>query len=161
MKEPADPIIKQFYGELTEAHKLAQSRRQLLEPSMPAYDDPTFDDWKKQMTAISRSCAAAVSAAVKRAKRSFVFKRLEALQSDGADLTITNVEHIAREILGRGFDNRAVAEVFGTPGRTAADKSDWSPDRDEVVVNVQVGLRKFLKVLDTYKHLLRIRYNSY
>ncbi|WP_170433172.1 hypothetical protein [Ruegeria arenilitoris] len=75
--------------------------------------------------------AAHLAAAGKRARRELLFGYLHFQKERGADLTVTVVEKYANEILGRGVDRRAVAQMFGTKGRTAANKSDHWPGQFE------------------------------
>ncbi|MBF6992324.1 hypothetical protein [Cupriavidus sp. IK-TO18] len=68
----------------------------------------------------STRCGAAVAAAIKRAKRRLVFRRLA---STTLDVTPTVALHCAQRLLGRGIDGRAALAAFATTGRTAAEKS--------------------------------------
>ncbi|WP_282153944.1 hypothetical protein [Ruegeria atlantica] len=102
------------------------------------------DDWIKgmygDMSARSRKeviykakkiRAAHLAAAGKRARRELLFGYLHFQKERGADLTVTVVEKYAKEILGRGVDRRAVSEMFGATGRTAANKSNHWPGQFE------------------------------
>lgn len=42
----------------------------------------------------------------------------------GLDITPTLANHFAKEVLGRGFDLSVLNAAFGTPGRTAANKTN-------------------------------------
>lgn len=44
------------------------------------------------------------------------------------DITPTAAREIAIRMTGRGIDKRTLADLFGTPGRTAADKSRFFTD---------------------------------
>lgn len=68
------------------------------------------------------------AAAGKRARRALIFQYLERKRAQGTDMTTTVVLHWVKKIMGRGVDSRAVMQMFGTPGRTAADKSGVNPD---------------------------------
>lgn len=67
-------------------------------------------------------CGARVAAAHKRCKRGLVFSELVIARDAGLDITPTVAEHVC-ERLGRGVDFRKALTFFGTPGRTAAQKS--------------------------------------
>ncbi|MBD8828999.1 hypothetical protein [Pseudomonas sp. CFBP 13602] len=77
--------------------------------------------------AMAGRCGAQVAAAHKRCKRGLLFSALMAAQGIGMDITPTVAEHLCSRLIGRGVDVRAALKAFGTPGRTAADKSTVSP----------------------------------
>ncbi|QKZ07845.1 hypothetical protein [Pseudomonas eucalypticola] len=94
-----------------------------------AYDDllKAFLDYLADGVGDLRSmagrCGAQCSAAHKRCKRGLVFAALASAQAEGLDITPTVAEHLCSRLLGRGVDFRAALSSFGTPGRTAANKS--------------------------------------
>jgi len=73
-------------------------------------------------------CGAAVSAAVKREKRFWLLTALVAAKVDGLDVTPAVAKGAARRVLGRRVDERFVAQLLATPGRTAANKSQVKAD---------------------------------
>ncbi|MGE8051301.1 hypothetical protein ACQKPT_23750 [Pseudomonas monteilii] len=68
-------------------------------------------------------CGARVAAAHKRCKRGLVFSELVIARDAGLDITPTVAEHVCERLIGRGVDFRKALTFFGTPGRTAAQKS--------------------------------------
>lgn len=68
-------------------------------------------------------CGARVAAAHKRCKRGLVFSELVTARDAGLDITPTVAEHVFERLIGRGVDFRKALTFFGTPGRTAANKS--------------------------------------
>ncbi len=88
------------------------------------YSEMSYQKRKEVIYKAKKVRAAHLAAAGKRARRALLFDYLTFQKDRGADLTVTVVEKYAKEILGRGVDRRAVAEMFGTTGRTAASKSD-------------------------------------
>ncbi|WP_420170740.1 hypothetical protein ACN99C_26660 (plasmid) [Pseudomonas alloputida] len=68
-------------------------------------------------------CGAQVGAAHKRCKRGLVFAGLDAMRSEGMDITPTVAENLCTALIGRGVDVRVALDAFATPGRTAANKS--------------------------------------
>lgn len=81
-----------------------------------------------EVQAASGRLGATITAAGKRAKRELVFAALYQAQHEGADITPTVALHVAERVLGRGISMRAATKAFGTPGRTAADKSGIRAD---------------------------------
>ncbi|MDQ1817284.1 hypothetical protein RBA41_28660 [Massilia sp. CCM 9210] len=88
-------------------------------PRFPEHDDMA----RREINRAIARCAAAVSAAVKREKRWLVLRTLQRAKDHGLDITPTVVQNTARRFLGRGLDQKAVATLFATPGRTAANHS--------------------------------------
>lgn len=68
-------------------------------------------------------CGARVAAAHKRCKRGLVFSELVTARDAGLDITPIVAEHVCERLIGRGVDFRNALIFFGTPGRTAAEKS--------------------------------------
>ncbi|BDM64312.1 hypothetical protein NFHSH190041_17640 [Shewanella sp. NFH-SH190041] len=97
-------------------------------------DDGTVTDL---MRSAAGKVGAKVSASVKREKRRCVFEALQQAKQQQMDLTPTIVQHMAVRLIGRHFDNKQVIVTFGTPGRTAADKSKLSP-RDTIVLEASI-----------------------
>jgi curved DNA-binding protein CbpA len=59
----------------------------------------------------------------------------------GLDITPTLANHFAKEVLGRGFDLSVLNAAFGTPGRTAANKTTvTTADMDDLKQVCQKGL---------------------
>lgn len=63
-----------------------------------------------------------ISALTKRYKRTYLAGEMRDLMGS-KDITTTAAMHIFKEIMGRGVSNRFLLKVFGTPNRTAANKS--------------------------------------
>ncbi|WP_167884683.1 hypothetical protein [Cupriavidus oxalaticus] len=84
----------------------------------PVLPEPSEVD--RVMRQAARRCGAMVSAAVKRAKRRQIVVRLAGCT---LDITPTVALRCAQRLLGRGIARRAARAAFGTPGRTASDKS--------------------------------------
>jgi hypothetical protein len=113
---------------------------------------PEDDVIHKQMLVISGRCGARCGAAVKKAKRRLVFETLLALNNTHFDLTVTNVQHLTKRVLGRGFDNVKVVKVFGTPGRTAAHRSKTNSETlMEVEQDLDAQLAYFLHEVSLMK----------
>lgn len=68
-------------------------------------------------------CGASVGAAVKREKRAWLLTALVDARNAGLDVTPTVAKGTAQRVLGRRLDERFVAKLFATPGRTAATKT--------------------------------------
>lgn len=88
------------------------------------------DDYlvQKLIRKAAARCGAGVSAAVKREKRSFLLGALLKARSQGVDVTPAVAKGAARRVLGRRLDERFVADLLATPGRTAANKSAVTAD---------------------------------
>jgi len=93
------------------------------------------------MKAAAGRCGAMVAAAIKRAKRDLILKRLGASR---LDITPTVALHSAQRLMGRGVDMRALLPIFGLPGRTAANKSNVSP---AVLESLEATIRTDLDAL--------------
>ncbi len=73
----------------------------------------------------------------------------------GLDITPTLANNFAKELLGRGFDRVVLNTTFGTPGRTAADKTRvTTADLDDLKQVCQKGLA----ALETRVSELRAHY---
>jgi len=85
---------------------------------------PVSDDQVQRLIQVAASrCGAGISAAVKREKRRWLLGALIASRADGLDVTPAVAKGAARRVLGRRVDERFVAQLLATPGRTAANKS--------------------------------------
>lgn len=85
---------------------------------------PEEDDLVQRLIQQAASrCGAGISAAVKREKRFWLLTALVAARADGLDVTPAVAKGAARRVLGRRVDERFVAQLLATPGRTAANKS--------------------------------------
>lgn len=91
------------------------------------YGEMSYRKRKEAIYKAKRTRAAHLAAAGKRARRALLFDYLTFQKNRGADLTVSIVDRYAKEILGRGVDRRTVSEMFGTKGRTAANKSQHIP----------------------------------
>lgn len=92
-------------------------------PCFPDDDDLVH----KLIQQAAARCGANVGAAVKREKRTWLLAALLNARSAGLDVTPAVVKGAAQRVLGRRLDERFVAKLFATPGRTAASKSDVQP----------------------------------
>lgn len=148
---PTREIIADYSGDLDECYREMSHILERMEASRPNHRGDKFDEWHKRKMSTVRRCAALSAAASKRAKRSFVLCYLDLLAGDH-DFTITNVSHCVREVLGRNVDSVVIAKDFGTKGRTAADKSSWSHEQlDQLVEQMKSDLDVLLK------HMARVR----
>lgn len=82
-----------------------------------------LDEEEGDMRSHAGRCGARLAAAHKRCKRGLIFSVLAQAQDHGLDITPTVAEHLCARLIGRGVDFSAALEKFGTPGRTAANKS--------------------------------------
>lgn len=73
-----------------------------------------------------RRQAALISAATKRAKRELVFLYLLQAKEAGLDITPTVAKHAVGRILQRSVSSAELIQRFGTPERTASEKSTIS-----------------------------------
>lgn len=89
-------------------------------PCFPENDDQV----QRLIQQAASRCGAGISAAVKREKRSWLLRALVAARADGLDVTPAVAKGAARRVLGRRVDERFVAQLLATPGRTAANKSN-------------------------------------
>lgn len=83
--------------------------------------------------------AQALGAITKRTKAALVRDHLQVIAQE-YDITPTAARSLAKEITGRGVDPLTLAALFGTKGRTAADKSAFFTDptyRAEVLESPQ------------------------
>lgn len=73
----------------------------------------------------------------------------------GLDITPTLANNFAKEVLGRGFDRAVLNTAFGTPGRTAANKTNvTTADMDDL----KKVCHKGLTALETRVSELRAHY---
>lgn len=73
----------------------------------------------------------------------------------GLDITPTLANNFAKEVLGRGFDRAVLSTAFGTPGRTAANKTNvTTADMDDL----KKVCHKGLTALETRVSELRAHY---
>ncbi len=141
------PILSTYRNELKEAYEEAHNFNEKIDLKLKGADYEKAKKLHDSKRSANRRCAALSSAASKRAKRAFVFAYLRNISGD-PDFTITNVHHCVNSVLGRSVDRRAIAEEFGTPDRTAADKSDWShEDLKDLIIKIETDLKSFQKSL--------------
>jgi len=120
------------------------------------YGDPNFphDDGlvQKLIQQAAARCGAGVSAAVKREKRVWLLNALLEAYAAGLDVTPAVAKGAAQRVLGRRIDERFVAKLFATPGRTAADKSRVQPaDLAQIENRLDLELAPLLNQIDTEK----------
>jgi hypothetical protein len=95
--------------------KLAEIRKKHLKILNRLYEMPAEPKQAK---------AAALSAAVKNLKRDLTFLVIDRIaESHQIDMTTTVGGHITKLLLGRSVALTTLIERYGTPGRSAADKS--------------------------------------
>lgn len=70
-----------------------------------------------------RRLGAATAALGKRARRMLILAYLVDARDSGLDITPTVALRFAQHVIGRGLMRTELNKVFGTPGRTASDKS--------------------------------------
>lgn len=83
------------------------------DPVMPTSPDKTARAKAAQL----------IGAASKRALRRYVVEGLDGAKAEGQDVTPAIAQHVCHQIVGRGVKREFLSSRFGTPGRTAADKS--------------------------------------
>lgn len=82
-----------------------------------------LDALKKQALAIK---AQFIGAAGKRLRQAVAVHLLDKLKLSGWDITPTVAVKIAKMLLGRGVNRKMLLDKYATPGRTAAEKADFS-----------------------------------
>ncbi len=97
---------------------------ELLADMRDIIEGPDLDSNFKEMRRITGICGQKCGAAAKRYKRAVVLDELTHQAKLGQDITPTVAGHFFENLIGRGVDGRKLIEVFGKPGRTAADKTD-------------------------------------
>lgn len=83
------------------------------DPVMPTRPDKTARAKAAQL----------IGAASKRALRRYVVEGLDGAKAEGQDVTPAIAQHVCHAIVGRGVQREFLGQRYGTPGRTAADKS--------------------------------------
>lgn len=101
--------------------------------------------------------AALISAATKRAKRTLVLEYLFQAKGSGLDITITVARHSVGRVLGRNVSRSEVIQKFGSPGRTASDKSEVGADdlacvEKEIVERLNVLQAAMRHVREALRH---------
>lgn len=82
-----------------------------------------LDELKKQALATK---AQFVGAAGKRLRQAVAVDLLDALKAAGWDITPAVAVEVAKHLLGRGVNRKMLLNMYATPGRTAADKADFT-----------------------------------
>ncbi|WP_134019326.1 hypothetical protein [Modicisalibacter xianhensis] len=136
-----DEALKAAYDRYLQDMKLA-GRNSLGQMEQLAMIDGSLEE---EMKRASSRLGAAVGAASKRATREAIFTALELARGNGLDITPTVALHVAERVMGRGVSMRAATARFGTPGRTAADKSATSAVD---LVELEQQIRNELKTLN-------------
>lgn len=114
-------LLAEYSKSVGKAYReLAKFVKELRKDQLPPVE------FRKIMAIATGTCGAACSAASKRLMRAVVLDGLEKAKTTGLDITPTVAQHVAERILGRGVDKLSTLEVFATPGRTAANKSQVS-----------------------------------
>jgi hypothetical protein len=94
-----------------------------------------------------------ITALNKAYKRAFLTREINELMVD-KDITTTAAMQIFKGVMGRGVSNRFLLQAFGTPDRTAANKSEIFKDDLEDDI-------KFLKIsLDFFNNLMNGAFES-
>ncbi|WP_409280222.1 hypothetical protein [Pseudomonas sp. KCJK8751] len=110
------------------------------------------------LRAMASHCGAELGAAHKRCKRDLVFSCLLAERlNTGLDITPTLAENLCAKLIGRGVDLRIALEMFGTPGRTAANKSKVT---QETLDELEAALEPMVQSLVLAMQEIRIRYRD-
>ena len=82
-----------------------------------------LDALKKYALAIK---AQYIGAAGKRLRQAVAVDLLEKLKSAGWDITPAVAVAVAKMLLGRGVNRKMLLDMYATPGRTAAEKADFT-----------------------------------
>lgn len=135
IEQSFDAAVAAAYADY--ADKLRQTGRP-LGWALLSVEMLTNGDVKRDVKRAGGQLGAVVAAASKRAVRDLLFAALERAKRDGADITPTIAVRTAERVLGRGVSLRAANQVFGVPGRTAADKSLLTAD-DSAELEAQIG----------------------
>jgi len=129
MTHTHDKIIATFRASVRTAYKrLYSDYRAIGRDTSGGPCLPSVEETDRLIRRAIGRCGAAVGAAVKVAKRALIVDALASAKSGGMDITPTIANNISSRLLDRKVDTRALAQMFGTPGRTAADKSTVRPE---------------------------------
>lgn len=111
--------------------------------------------------AIAGRCGAECGAAHKRCKRGLVLLALQVEREAGTDITPAVAAHVFERLIGRGVDERAAAEQFATPGRTAADKSTvGAADLAELETHLALQIQGLIDQMTVIRELHREAYRK-
>ena len=96
-----------------------------------------------------RECSSAqrgayIAALNKAYKRAFLSRKIRELMGS-KDITTTAAMQIFKGVMGRGVSNRFLLQAFGTPDRTAANKSEIFKENLEQEIEVLKIELKFFK----------------
>ena len=92
--------------------------------SSDTISDRDKEDIKKSYLAIAGRCGSAIGSARKFCQRQIVVGVLkDAVDHNGVDITPAVANATMKAVVGHGSDKVALNKYFGTPGRTAAQKS--------------------------------------
>lgn len=119
--------------------------------------DPSSDSSYKEMRRLTGVCGQKCGAAAKRFKRAIVIDALEVERTKGRDITPSVARHFFEKLIGRGVDDRALIRIFGTPGRTAADKTNL---KAEDLADIEAQLLADLKAAQVAMTAIRKRYSD-
>lgn len=90
-----------------------------------------------------------ITALNKAYKRAFLSRKIRELMGS-KDITTTAAMHIFKGVMGRGVSNRFLLQAFGTPDRTAANKSEIFKENLEQEIEVlKIELKFFKAHMDT------------
>ena len=98
-----------------------------------------------------------MSAATRRAKREVVFQALLKEKAQGVDIPPSVVHHVARAVLGHGFDEKAVMHRFAEKDRTAADKT--ATTLDDLTETID-RLNQIIHTVDAHIQAVRVEENT-
>lgn len=94
-----------------------------------------------------------ITALNKAYKRAFLAGEIRILMGS-RDITTTAAMQIFKGVMGRGVSNRFLLQTFGTPDRTAANKSEiFKDDLKQEIDHLKIGLEIFtgLMILALHK----------
>lgn len=99
-----------------------------------------------------------IGAASKRALRRYVVEGLDVAKRAGQDVTPAIAQHVCHKIVGRGVKREFLNAHFGTPGRTAADKSTVTLDQlKEMLDWLEDGLDELKSNLKAIRNAAKAR----
>lgn len=125
-----NPVLRRFSTELDDHYaQYLEELRALFRNDRGhlVLGELSDDNMRAQIQTVSARLGARCGASVKRAKRQLLQLALQTAQHQGLDITPWIANRCAERLLHRGISMRWANEHFGTPGRTAKDKSSTSP----------------------------------
>lgn len=97
-----------------------------------------------------------IAALNKTYKRAFLTREINELMGS-RDITTTAAMQIFKGVMGRGVSNRFLLQAFGTPDRTAANKSEIFKDNlEQEIDHLKLGLEIFKGLMDLALHKVQM-----